>query len=374
MRTLLSLDLHGFKSIRSLPDFEFGDMTVLIGQNGAGKSNLLAFLRLLRWMVTPPGELQINVARMGGAYAVLHYGARATPSLRARLAFVIGQNESATPAEYAFELTHAAGDTLVFSEEFFTTATGGGGSRSGHREARIIQPPRDLPPDAVAPFNRLGEEVAETLRGIGWYHFRDTSDTARIRQRWPVDDSLQLKEDGGNLAPFLHRLARERPAHYARITETLRQVIPQFADFVLPSGDTTMLLQWRELESDVFFGPGQASDGMLRLMALVALLLQPAEDLPRVLVVDEPELGLHPSAIHLVAGLLLAASRHVQVLVATQSPALLDHFEPEQIVVVDRPGGESTFRRLDPIQLAAWLEDYTMAELWEKNVLGGKPA
>jgi|1186.fasta_scaffold04920_2 predicted ATPase len=374
MRTLLSLDLHGFKSIRALPDFEFGDVNVLIGPNGAGKSNLLAFLRLLKWMVTPPGELQINVARMGGAYAVLHYGARVTPSLRARLSFVIGRNESATAGEYAFELTHAAGDSLIFSEEIFRAGRGGGGSRSGHREARIIEPLRGLSPDDVAPFDQVREGIADTLRGIGWFHFRDTSDTARIRQRWPVDDSHQLKEDGGNLAPFLYRLARERPAHYARITETLRQVIPQFADFVLPLGDTAMLLQWRERESDVFFGPGQASDGMLRLMALVALLLQPAEDLPPVLIVDEPELGLHPSAIHLVAGLLLAASQQVQVIVATQSPALLDHFEPEQIVVVDRPGGESTFRRLDSVHLDEWLEEYTMAELWEKNVLGGKPA
>lgn len=373
MRTLLSLDLHGFKSIRSLPDFEFGDMTVLIGPNGAGKSNLLLFLRLLKWMVTPPGELQINVARMGGAYAVLHYGARTTPSLRASLSLALGRNDAAATGEYAFQLTHAAGDSLVFSEEYFRTGIGGGGFLSGHREAQIIRPMRELHPDDLASFDEVGGGVAETLRGIGWFHFRDTSDTARIRKRWPLEDSHQLKEDGGNLAPFLDRLARERPTHYTRIAETLRQVIPQFADFVL-SGDTTILLQWRELESDVFFGPGQASDGMLRLMALVALLLQPVEDLPRVLIVDEPELGLHPSAIHLIAGLLLAASQHVQVIVATQSPALLDHFEPEQIVVVDRPGGESTFRRLDSVQLASWLEDYTMAELWEKNVLGGKPA
>jgi predicted ATPase len=362
MRTLLSLDLHGFKSIRSLPNFEFGDMTVLIGQNGAGKSNLLSFLRLLQWAASETLELQRNIARTGGGNSLLYNGARVTPTLSAALLLDDARTGTAL-GRYSFTLTHAADDTLVYSRERFVPS---GRESAAGQWAEVYNPWGNLP---------NGGTVAEALLGIGWYHFHDTSETARIRQRWSVDDSHELKEDGGNLAPFLYRLAHERPAHYRRITGTLRQMIPQFADFALRPGEGgTMLLQWRERESDLLFGPGQASDGMLRLMCLVSLLLQPAEDLPRVLVVDEPELGLHPSAIHLIAGLLLAVSQDVQVIVATQSPALLDHFEPEQIVVVDRPGGESTFRRLDSDQLAAWLEDYTMAELWEKNVLGGKPA
>lgn len=364
MRNLISLNLHGYKTIRALPDFEFGNVNVLIGANGAGKSNLLSFLRLLRWMATPPGELRFNVSRLGGANTILHYGARVTRGMAVR----IKVDGDGGPATYSFRLTYAADDSLVFADErlVLSPVDSLGFQGGGHHEAVIARGP------FISP---KVKQLADTLRRIGSYHFHDTSETARFRQRWSVDDGHQLKEDGGNLAPFLLRLSREFPAHYSRITETLRQVIPNFADFVFsPAENGTLLLQWRERESDLYFGPSQASDGMLRLMALVTLLLQPAENLPPVLTIDEPELGLHPSAIHLIAGLVLNASRHTQVIVATQSPALLDHFEPEQVVVVDRPERESIFRRLDSEQLADWLDQYTMAELWEKNVLGGKPA
>jgi predicted ATPase len=205
------------------------------------------------------------------------------------------------------------------------------------------------------------------------HQFHNTSETARIRQRWSVSDNEHLKEDGANLAPFLLRIREQHPAHYQRISGTLRQIAPFFADFVLvPEGDT-ILLRWREFDNDVVFGPHQASDGTLRAMALVALLLQPTEELPAVIILDEPELGLHPRAISILAGLLQGVSSHSQVIVATQSPVLLDHFEPEQVIVAEREGSESVFRRLDPEKLASWLEEYTLSELWDKNVLGGRP-
>jgi predicted ATPase len=374
MRRITSLQLHGYKSVGALPNLPFGECTVLIGANAAGKSNLLSFFRLLNWLATPPGLLQLNVARLGGGNNLLHGGAKVTRSVQASLEL----SSDSDPHTYSFELVHAVPDTLIITREegpegTLTAARDGRSSYNGNvsraggfLESRLLQAAEDDNPRA--------EEIAALFRGIGFFHFHDTSETARIRQRWAVEDAQQLKEDAGNLAPFLHRLARERPAHYSRITETIRQVVPQFADFVLSPDNGTLLLQWRESGSDLHFGPGQASDGTLRVMALLALLLQPPENLPPVLVIDEPELGLHPSAIHLVAGLLLNASRHAQVIVATQSPALLNHFEPEQVVVVDRPGSGSVFRRLDSAQLADWLEEYTLGELWEKNVLGGKPA
>jgi predicted ATPase len=377
MRRITSLQLGGYKSIGALPELAFGECTVLIGANAAGKSNLLSFFRLLNWLATPPGLLQLNVARLGGGNGLLHGGAKITKSVRASLGLILGPDENDTRT-YGFELEHAVPDTLIFTREDGLSGTltlprdgrvsyNGDVSRAGGLfESRLLRAAEDGNPRA--------EQIAALFRGIGYFHFHDTSETARIRQRWAVDDARQLKEDAGNLAPFLYRLARERPAHYSRITEMIRQVVPQFADFVLGPDNGRLLLQWRESGSDLHFGPGQASDGTLRVMALLALLLQPPENLPPVVVIDEPELGLHPSAIHLVAGLLLNASQHTQVIVATQSPALLDHFEPEQIVVVDRPERESIFRRLDSEQLAGWLDEYTLAELWEKNVLGGKPA
>jgi predicted ATPase len=163
------------------------------------------------------------------------------------------------------------------------------------------------------------------------------------------------------------------PNAYRRILETVRQIFPFFAEFVLEPVGNSVLLQWQERDTDVVFGAHQASDGTLRTLALLTLLLQPLHDLPDVLILDEPELGLHPYAINVITGLLKSVSLHKQVILATQSMTLIDYFDPEDIIVVDRPERESVFRRLDSEQLKEWLEEYSLAELWEKNVLGGRP-
>lgn len=222
-----------------------------------------------------------------------------------------------------------------------------------------------------------GEPTAKTihnlLRRVIFHQFHNTSDTARIRQKWNVEDSRWLKEDAGNLAPFLFRLQSEQPLYNRRIVETIRLALPFFADFEFHPEFERLLLKWREKETDCVFSASQAADGMLRLFAIVALLQQPEYDLPDVLILDEPELGLHPYAIEVVAGLIRAASKSVQVILATQSVSLIDRFDPEDVVVVNRFGRESEFKRLGASQLNEWLEQYTLSELWEKNVIGGRP-
>ena len=364
---LTSIELHGYKSIRRLDGFAFGRINVLIGPNGAGKSNLISFFRLLSWMMS--GELQRHVGKAGGASALLHDGAAKTPQMQAKLTFLTEQGTN----DYEIRLFHAAADTLIFADEKFRFSNKASGTKApwtqlsaGHKESRIIE------------LADQGNATAKTLRWLIQqcvvYQFHNTSDTARIRQSWSVDDNLYLKEDGANLAPFLLRLRETRPQAYARIVGTLRQIAPFFADFILEPSDGNLLLRWRETGSDIFFGPQQASDGTLRVMALVALLLQPVDSLPRVLILDEPELGLHPFAVKVIAGLLRSASEHVQVLLSTQSTAFIDQFEPAEIVVVDRAQRESLFHRLDPDALKDWLDEYSLSALWEKNVLGGRPA
>ena len=236
---------------------------------------------------------------------------------------------------------------------------------SGQREANLI--------NSAVVEDLSAKIIREVVENTDLYQFHNTSETARIRQRWSVSDSLVLKEDGANLAPFLLRLREQHPAHYRRVTETLRLIAPFFANFELVPENDTVLLRWREIGNDMVFGPHQASDGTLRAMALVALLMQPADEMPSIIILDEPELGLHPRAISILAGLLQTASLHTQVIVATQSPVLLDHFEPEQVIVAEREGSESVFRRLDRFKLESWLEEYTLSDLWDKNVLGGRP-
>jgi predicted ATPase len=153
-------------------------------------------------------------------------------------------------------------------------------------------------------------------------------------------------------------------------------MVPDFADFILePSqlNEREILLKWTHKGRDYEFGSHQLSDGSLRFVALATLLLQPEEKLPLLIALDEPELGLHPAALEVLAGMARAASLHGQVVFATQSSVFLDDFEPEDVVVVNSRSGASEFKRLSSEELAAWREEYTLGEIWEKNVVGGGP-
>lgn len=372
------IEIHGFKSIRELNTLQLGPLNVFIGANGSGKSNLISFFKLLNAMAFSPGNLQFYISKAGGANTLLYDGATVTPQLSAGLTF-----QTATGLnEYFFRLVHAAPDTLIFAEEKIRhTPQGSSGESkendwltlgSGQRETNLMA--------HASQGNQTAAAILALLRQCSVYHFHNTAETARMRQRWDVYDDRVLKEDGANLAPFLRRLRDTRPRYYGRIVETIRQIVPFFADFVLESVSGTVLLQWRERGSDNIFGAHQASDGMLRVIALVSLLFQPEDELPMVLILDEPELGLHPYAMNILAGLLQSVATRTQLLLATQSLTLIDQVEPGEIVVVDRTARpssfghiESTFRRLDEAKLSDWLDAYSLAELWEKNVIGGRP-
>lgn len=366
---LTRLSLKGFKTIRELVDFRPESLNVLIGANGAGKSNFISFFRLMSWMTAAPGNLQEHVALLGGANAILHDGAERTRELEADLTLETQQGTN----QYAFRLFYAAADTLVFADERYRFSRREYSSEApwktlgaGHREAGLI--------DQAEGGDVTARTILALLRKCVVYQFHNTSAAARVRGKWDVEDSRWLKEDGANLASFLLRLRSDEPEYFHRITKTVRLLLPFFGDFELePDRSGKILLQWREQGTDVIFNATQASDGMLRTMALVALLMQPESNLPAVLILDEPELGLHPYAIELVSGLIRSASKHSQVVVATQSVPFVNRFAPEDIVVVDRARRESTFRRLASKDLEEWLDAYSIGELWEKNVLGGRP-
>jgi predicted ATPase len=238
----------------------------------------------------------------------------------------------------------------------------------GHRETRM---------ESAEAEGALVGAARQMLAECRAFHFHDTSSVSRMRQAVYIHDNKHLRHDGGNLAAFLYKLQKRHTPAYQRIVQTVRQIAPWFGEFVLEPlelNENNLLLRWREQDSRAVFGPHQASDGTLRGMALVALLLQPEEDLPGLIVIDEPELGLHPYALVVVAALLKQAAHRSQVVVATQSVALLDQFSVEDVIVVDRAGSRSVFQRLSQERMVEWLEDYSLGELWQKNVLGGVPA
>jgi predicted ATPase len=355
---LKKLRLAGWKSVKHAT-LVLERMNVLIGANGAGKSNLISFFRLLHELAEQ--RLQLFIARSGGADALLHYGAKSTPTLGAELNFKTGSWQ----VRYDMRLAFAGGDRLHFAVEELEYWQEGKAplheQEFGHWESAV---------------NWADSGSDQFLTGCRVYHFHDTSNTAKIRLHGYVEDNRVLASDGGNLAAFLFALKQVKPQSYRRIVDTARQVAPFFDDFALAPLEVnanSIRLDWREKGSDFLFGPHQLSDGTLRAMALITLLLQPREKLPSLLVIDEPELGLHPYALAVIVSLLKSATNHCQVLVATQSATLLDHFEAEDVIVVQRQERGTEFVRLQEDKLNEWLEEYQLSELWEKNVIGGGP-
>ena len=185
-----------------------------------------------------------------------------------------------------------------------------------------------------------------------------------------------LRPDAGNLAAFLAHLQRSGAESLDLIARTIQLVIPSFREFSFierdANGETMVQLLWHERDHDYPLHLNQLSDGSLRFICLATALLQPTP--PSTIIIDEPELGLHPAAITVLASLFKQAAARTQVITSTQSPLLLNHFEPEDLIVVDREDGASVLKRLDRAALSDWLNEYSLSDLWQKNVIGGRPS
>ena len=370
---LSRITLEGYKSFRT-ETVDFGDVTVLLGANGAGKSNLVSFFGMLGFLST--GALQEFIGRAGHSDSILFGGRKATPQLRAEVEFVAEDSDGGERRNtYRMRLADAAPDTLIFLDERAVYSHSGFPQPqdlllgSGHRESRLKENAQENPTCRV--LHRL-------LSRCRAFHFHDTSPQANIRRHHYIEDDRYLRHDAGNLGPYLYALEQTRPDCYRRVVETVRMVFPAFGDFRLAPSEAKphqVLLKWHEKDrSDQLFGPHQLSDGSLRFMALATLFLQPPEKLPNVIVLDEPELGLHPYAISVLAAMVKAAATKVQVVLATQSTRLVDEFEPHQIVVLETEGRAGTKRRsLNPSGPVQWPKEYSLGELWEKNHFGGRP-
>lgn len=373
MAEMKEIRLRGWKSIRDAT-IPLRRLNVFIGANGAGKSNLIDFFRLLNEMMG--GRFQTRVGTVGGAESLLHNGSRQTREITAELRFASEVGE----VGYIVCWVPIAGNALLFAEESLDCPRPGfdGPFRDvlhgGHTETRLHQ--------VADAGNRTAAFVRDRLNSWRLFHFHDTSLLGPMRRNGLIDRNRFLDPDGANLASMLYLYQERYPAVYRRILAAIRAIVPYFDTFVLePSrlNPREVVLLWRAKNSAYEMGPHQFSDGTLRAIALVTLLLQPDENLPDLIILDEPELGLHPAALAILAGLLKAAADSTQVLIATQSSVLLDHFQPEDIVTVNFRDGASTFERLDAARLEAWLGDveepdkHTLSELWQHNIIGGGP-
>ena len=363
--------VHGYKSIRSLEQFDVRPLNVLIGANGAGKSNFIGVFHVLA--AAAQGNLKLTVARAGGAQLQLYAG---DEPQQITFALDIGGHA------YSVTFGRSTQDHLLVEAETIRYALPGGGF-SEYVSGAAGEPETSLKSwYERAEAAGFATEDMQSLRTVyravtGWtaYHFHDTGDHAPPKKRCYLVDGVTLRADGGNVAAFLYALRHREPWHYKRLRDTVRLIAPFLEDFdvdPLPDNPEQTQLRWRQKGTARVFQAGQLSDGTLRFICLVAALIQPR--LPATILIDEPELGLHPYALEVLAALLQTASHSSQVIVSTQSAMLLSEFVPEDVVVVERDDeGASQYRRLRTEDLKEWLGEYTLGDLWWKNVLGGKP-
>lgn len=363
-KAIQKISIHGYKSIHRLDRLELHHLNILIGANGCGKSNFVNFLKLL-YKITQQ-RLGYYINKHGGADAHLFKGPKTTPMITGVIEF--------EKAAWEFHLEPTADHRLIFKDEqirfyqgqSFQIETIG----SGNNESKLKHYVEN------GQFKQVASKIYTAMNASKFYHFHDTSATAAIKRRHSLRNNEYLHTDAGNLAAFLHRILQEDKPRYELIRDTIRLAAPFFDDFKLrpnnpPNGDTLIELEWRQRHTDFPFHSSQLSDGVLRFMGLAVALLQP--DPPSIMIFDEPELGLHPEALEILAGLLKQATFRSQIIVATQSAALLNYFEPEDLIVIDRDKGASVFRRLASEELSEWLKDYTLSELWQKNIFEGGP-
>lgn len=358
------LTVEGFKSIKQLTDFPIKQLNIMIGANGSGKSNLVSFFRMIRNIMNR--SLQYFIQKNGGPEAHLFMGSKFTERIFGQI--------SIDKFGYEFKLEPTTDNRLIISDERFYSnepdrvrdalpvfAAG------GFEETKLVEAIQEGPGENIAA------EIYPTIINWSLYHFHDTSDTARIKRPCAINQNERLDEDAGNLAAFLYPLYQKFDLSYRKIRDVVRLVAPFFDDFYLrplANNPEQIHLEWKQRYQEQPLLASQLSDGTLRFICLATILLQPR--LPTTIIIDEPELGLHPYAISLLADLIKQTSTQTQILIATQSAAFLDQFEPGDVVVIDRVEDCSVFKRLESDQLKEWLQDYTLGELWRKNIFGGR--
>jgi predicted ATPase len=356
---LNKVSINGYKSIERQEVF-LGDINVLIGQNGAGKTNFISLFRFLRNII----ENKLKVTSLKeGAENLLYYGSKETEQIVIHFDF-----ESNA---YFIILEPTRNNSLIVVNEQC------GSLQEDRRifwEKSIARSEDESGLSKNAKTNKIAGYVYDLLRNWRVYHFHDTSESAGVKKYGSLADTHFLLEDASNLAAYLFVLKQTQEQYYERIVKTIQLVIPFFRDFILrpnPLNENTIRLEWQDMYSDRTFTAHELSDGSLRFICMATLLLQ--KELPQLILLDEPELGLHPTAITILAGLLKKASKRTQVIVSTQSVSLVNEFDVEDVIVVEKEKGATIFKRLDAKKLESWLNDYSLGDLWDKNVIGGNP-
>ena len=359
-----NIKISGFKSIKNI-DLDLEPLNIIIGANGVGKSNFISAFKFLNQIVNK--NLQNYTALSGGADNFLYFGSKHTDKIEFTLDFDVNV--------YSISLIPAQNDSLLIKEEtglFRPSKINYWGKEKTRYITNRISTESNLPTKGNMT---IGEHISVFLNNYRIYHFHDTSKTAKVKKTTNINDNIQLQTDAANLASMLYLFQKEYEFEYSNIVDTIKLVAPYFKDFLLiPDVNGNILPRWKHKDSEKIFTFDDLSDGTLRFICLATLLLQPLKFLPDTILIDEPELGLHPHAISVLAGLIKSISKkNKQIIASSQSTTLINQFNAQDILVADIKDDATTIRRLKEEEVKEWLEDYQLGTIWEKNIIGGTP-
>ncbi len=350
------LKINGYKSIKSV-EVNFKSINILIGANGVGKSNFIGFFNFVRKLVEK--ELELYVAQLGGANKILHFGKKVTHELNFSMLF--------KPNAYVVSFISNEQDKLIFQKEY---AYFYGDYKNNKYDISSI----GLKESGLNEKIKIHKYITTHIKDWKVYHFHDTSKSSPIKQPCNINDYYSLAVDGGNLPAFLYFIKNHHENSYTKIVKTIQRVAPFFSDFILEpdiANKDMIRLRWKHKGSDLYFDANDLSDGTIRFICLTTLLLQP--NLPTMILLDEPELGLHPFALQILASLFRVASNNTQIIASTQSSTFADFFDIEDIIIADTKDNATLFKRLNKDEYKEWFEEYSIGEMWQKNLIGGVP-
>ena len=358
--------IKNFKSIRDM-ELPLTNLNVLIGSNGVGKSNFISFFEMTKAIFEQRfGSYTLD---RGGIDNLLYRGRKISNEIYGLMDF---KNTNA----FFFTLKPAQ------SNKGYIDNTGDYFNKRGESTKDYQgQWHRTFWDSATEESNLIEKMYGRAyylnsyLRSFTVYHFHDTSSSSPMRGQCEINDNSFLRDNGSNLAAYLYLLKKTDEKAFRLIEGTIHSIAPYFKRFNLrpdPVMPSKISLEWEEVNSDMYLNGYSFSDGTIRFIALATLLLQ--TNLPEVIIIDEPELGLHPAAINKLAALIKRASKTSQIILSTQSTNLVNCFEPEDIIVVDREDEQTVFKRLNSEDLSVWMNDYdySISDMWETNLIGGQ--
>lgn len=356
---LNSISVYGYKSIQKLEKFKLSNVNILIGINGAGKSNIISIFKLLNNIYNR--QLQSYTLK-NNIDSMFYMGTKNTKKIT--LEFEFNENRN----KYKVELQATNDNKVMIAKDTFDYYL----SNSLYKitENKLESDMSDA--ENIINSKNIAKHCLEPIKQWKVYHFHDTSDDSPIKRQCSNNDNLIFKPDASNIAAYIRMIYKEYKKHYKLLINTIQDVAPYFGDFIIRD-DENIQLEWvSKFDKDTALKANMLSDGTLRFICLAVLLLQPTDKMPDLILIDEPELGLHPYAIEKLAGLIRRLETK-QFIISTQSVEFLNYFSPDEIIVVENKNNQSEIKRLDSAQLEIWLKDYSLGELWNNYIIGGRP-